>query len=128
MPAVKEEKKKVSAKNVKEEKKVSAKNVKEVKEKKERVAGPRSVGEDPLAVRQTNLLKAMKKLKATDPTAAKHASVLGEAIGYNAHDVYSMCYTGGKLANEGLVANAKVDGVRGVCHYITEAGLESIAK
>lgn len=115
----------------KTEKKIEKKVGNEIEknvEKKERVAGPRSMGSDPVAIRQTNLLRALKKLKATDPLTAKHASTLAEATGYTAYDVYCLCYHKNKLAVEGLVANAKVDGIRGVCHYITTAGLESITK
>ena len=93
-----------------------------------KAASDRGMADVPVKERRVALLKLLVKLGATSGADARPCGVLAEKLGYTAYDVYCLCYHKYELATEGLVKQAKVEGQRGVCYYVTAKGRESLKR
>lgn len=69
------------------------------------------------------VIRGMKKIRATSPTAARTAADIAGVCGLEEKDIKHYCYYKEQLATNGYVGVAKVEDQKRLCYYLTAKGM-----
>lgn len=86
-----------------------------------RQAKSRALGDVPARERRRALIKHLKSVRAFSPLEAKPIDAVADKLGYTEYSVYCLVYPKFKLAIDGLVKTAKLEGSR-MAIYLTPRG------
>jgi pyruvate/2-oxoglutarate dehydrogenase complex dihydrolipoamide acyltransferase (E2) component len=72
--------------------------------------------------KRLTIIRGMKKIRATSPTAARTAADIAGVCGMEEKEIKHYCYHKQQLATEGYIGIAKVEDQKGLCYYLTAKG------
>lgn len=81
----------------------------------------RSMGDVPAKDRRRALVKYLRTARSFSAIDAKPIDVIAEKLGYNEYTTYCLVYHKFKLATDGLVKTAKIEGAQ-MGAYLTKKG------
>ena len=72
--------------------------------------------------KRLTVIRGMKKIRATSPTAARTAADIAGVCGMEEKEIKHYCYYKEQLAIAGYIGIAKVEDQRRLCYYLTAKG------
>jgi len=73
--------------------------------------------------KRLTIIRGMKKIRATSPTAARTAADIAGVCGMEEKEIKHYCYYKEQLAVEGYVGIAKIENQKRLCYYLTAKGM-----
>ncbi len=73
--------------------------------------------------KRLTIIRGMKKIRATSPTAARTAADIAGVCGMEEKEIKHYCYHKQQLVVEGYVGIAKIEDQKRLCYYLTAKGM-----